>query len=106
MKQESKAQSPPTTAGAPPAAGRERHPRAATTQDSPESLAAVESWHRRRAASWRFEPLVCGHRDPLSCRAAEPIPDVDQRGARAAWAHLAALGLSSEVVDAVLGIAA
>ena len=104
MKQESKAQSPPTTAGAPPATGRKRHPR--TTQDSPESLAAVESWHRRRAASWRFEPLVCGHRDPLSCRAAEPIPDVDQRGARAARAHLAALGLSSEVVDAVLGIAA
>jgi|GEM_PF-5398608 len=102
MKQNSTA---PTTAGAPPATNRE-HPRAATTQDSPESLAAVESSKRRRAASRRFEPLVCGHRDPLSCRAAEPIPDVDQRGARAARAYLASLGLSSEVVDAVLGVAA
>ncbi len=57
---------------------------------------------RRRAASLRLPPLADGLRDPwLAAR-----PPLSAASARAAWAHLHALGLMSEHVNQVLRKAA
>ncbi|SNR49711.1 hypothetical protein SAMN06265360_107192 [Haloechinothrix alba] len=60
--------------------------------DTPAQLRA------RRAASYRFPPMECGHRDPVDCY---PRPR-DINAARLAWWHLREHGLLSEHVEAVL----
>ncbi len=57
---------------------------------------------RRRDASLRLPPLPDGRRDPWP----PPRPPLSVASARAAWAHLHALGLMSELVDRVLREAA
>ncbi len=52
----------------------------------------------RREASLRLPPLVDGIRDPWTA----PRPPLSVESARAAWAHLHELGLTSETVDRVL----
>ncbi len=53
---------------------------------------------RRREASRRLPPLADGLRDPWTA----PRPPLSVESARAAWAHLYALGLMSELSDRVL----
>jgi hypothetical protein len=70
------------------------------TADAPPSV--PEQFRRRRAASWRCEPLPPdGRRDPLD-PAAEPLTEREVDSWRAAWTHLHAFGLPAVVPDRVL----
>jgi hypothetical protein len=65
-------------------------PEAVEVTDDPQLAAALR---RRRAASWRLPPLVCGRHDPLDPGPrAEPDTDAELRSWRLAWAHLADAG--------------
>jgi hypothetical protein len=64
---------------------------------SPSDLPA--QLRRRRAASWRCEPLPGGQRDPLNDDGFddEPLTDAELDSWRAAWQHLNRLGLPALV---------
>jgi len=69
---------------------------------SSECLAAEPILRRRRAASLRCEPLADGRRDPW--RYTPPTSPGRLEASRAAWAHLAFLGLldSDGYVEGIL----
>ncbi len=56
---------------------------------------------RRREASLRLPPLLDGVRDPWLSAPRRPL---SRESALAAWGHLAALGLGSDVVASALGL--
>jgi len=75
----------------------ERRPKAASVAGGPTS-----SFARRRVASLRCEPLADGRRDPW--RYTPPTSPGRLEASRAAWAHLAFLGLldSDGYVEGIL----
>jgi hypothetical protein len=79
-------------------AGQARRSDATATPSVPARL------RRRRAASWRCEPLADGRRDPLD-RCAEPLTDTELASWRLAWLHLHALGFPAVVPERVLAAA-
>lgn len=54
----------------------------------------IHGLRRRRAASWRIPPLVCGHVDPWTCDHKTEPTGVEVDGAASAAAHLRALGFA------------
>jgi hypothetical protein len=91
--------------------GRYQRDRSSTTSDPildgsgflPQSVAA--QLRRRRAASWRCEPLWSGLRDPADLTPAESVTERELASWRTAWWHLDRLGLPAIIPERVLAAA-
>lgn len=82
----------PAELGAPPTSTRTRPDQSAGRDDRSDSDRHPAALRRRRAASWRLPPLVCGRHDPLDPQALGVVSAAEIASWRAAWKHLHQVG--------------
>lgn len=64
-----------------------------STDQSTDSADYIRGLRRRRSASWRIPPLVCGHVDPWTCTHRNDPTEAEVDGAVNAAKHLRSVGL-------------